>query len=215
MFDVVCRTTECWSATGDMMAGWGALAAAAAVIYAANRASNTFRAYRRQKQEDRRIDAAERILTLAYSLKRILTAVRSPMSMGGEIHEAQAQLEEAAWYQGMNDAQKSKARIGQVALRRVQQHKDDWDKITEMMPMARALFGEDTEANLQTFWAQVVAVNVSAEMYRDDNGNDPEFTARMERAFWSMGVDRDEIAAHVDEAISGLEAELLPIIRAE
>lgn len=198
-----------------MMQGWAAIAGVGAVLFAARKAADTFAGYRRQKQEDRRIDAAERILTLAYTLKRNLTAVRSPMSMGDEIWEAEQQLQEADWYNDMPVNRQSKARTGQVILRRLAKNKPEWDLIFSTMPVARALFGEHVEAHLQAIWEQVVAVKVSAEMYRDDEGHDPEFTARMERDFWGIGGPNDPINPNLDAAVEGLEAELLPIIRAE
>jgi hypothetical protein len=215
MLDAICQTTECWSATGSMMSGWAAIGGVFAVIFAAHKAADTFKSYRRQKQEDRRIDAAERILTLAYSLKRTLASVRSPMSSGGENYDTEQQLQELAWYQAMDANQKRKAQIGQVILRRLQHHKDDWDQIFVVMPMARALFGEHVEAQLQAFWQKVVAVNVSAEMYRDDRGTDPEFTQRMERDFWGHGGERDDVGREVEEIVRELEKALLPVIRAD
>src|SRR5688572_18119417 len=139
MFDFICTTTSCWEATGAMMSGWAALGGVAAVLIAAHKASDTFKLYRRQRQEDRRIDAAERILTIAYSLKRKLQGVRSPMDFGGETEEAIAELTEAGRYLHLDAAEKSRAETGQVILRRLQRQKDDWDQIFVAMPMARAL----------------------------------------------------------------------------
>lgn len=215
MLASICSTTECWSATGDMMAGWGALGGVLAVMYAAYKASDTFKGYRRQKQEDRRIDAAERILTLAYSFERRLAAARSPMSSGEENHAAETKLGESEWFRGLRDEQKRKAKISQVTLTRLLREKDEWDKIIQAMPIARALFGEPIEACLQTFWQQVVSVNVSADMYADDRGHDQAFTESLERSIWGAGGEEDKISAAVRAAVAELEGVLLPIIRAD
>lgn len=215
MFDLICASAECWDATGSMMQGWAGFGGVIAVLYAAHKAADTFAAYRRQKQEDRRIDAAERILTLAYTLKRNIAAARSPMSSGSENHAATQQLQELDWYKGLDRNQQHKAQIGQVALRRLQQYQSSWDQIFATMPVARAFFGEHIEAYLQSIWQQVVAINVSAEMYRDDQGRDLDFTHKLERDFWGHGGPDDLISQKIDQAVAGLEAELLDVIRAK
>lgn len=92
IFSFICTTTDCWSATGSMMSGWAAWAGVGAVIYAANGA---FATYRRQKQEDRRIEAAEEILSFAYKFKRTLTGARSPGIFAHELARAEKTLTES------------------------------------------------------------------------------------------------------------------------
>ncbi len=222
MFDFICKTTDCWEATGAMMSGWAAIGGVGAVIFAAHKAADTFKQYRRQRQEDRRIEAAERILTIAYSLKRKLQGVRSPMSLGGETEEAIEQLREGDWYMILDDDEKRRAQTGQVILRRLQRQKDDWEEIFVAMPMARALFGENIEAALQSIFRQARAVQIAASMYRDGHdggGHDGGALRRQfEATFWEGGGtpgEPDEVSNAVDQAICALEAELLSVIRAD
>lgn len=222
MFDFICTTTSCWEATGAMMSGWAAVGGVAAVLFAAHKAADTFKQYRRQRQEDRRIEAAERILTIAYSLKRKLQGVRSPMAFGGETEEAIEQLREADWYMILDDAEKRRAQTGQVILRRLQRQKDDWEEIFVAMPMARALFGQKIEEALQNIFRQARAVQIAASMYRDGHdggGHDGGALRReFEATFWEGGGapgDSDKVAEAVEEAIAALEAQLLPVIRAD
>lgn len=218
MFDSICTTTECWSATGSMLAGWAAWGGVAAVFYAANKAANTFKSYRRQKQEERRIDAAERILTLAYKLKRNLRAVRSPMNTSGEHTAAHELLKEAAWYKDLPENRQRRAQIGQIIKTRLHQSKSDIDDIFVVMPLARALFGEHVETYLQALWQQIVHVNVSSEGYAEDTGQDKEYSKSLERDIWEIGgkyAAEDKVGLAFSGAVEGLEAELLPIIRAD
>lgn len=200
------------------MQGWAGVAGAAAVFYAAHKAADTFQSYRRQKHEERRMDAAEAILTLAFKLRRIISSIRSPMTGGGELYEADKVLAEADWYKTMNENEKRRAQVGQAALQRISKHQADWDRIFEIMPVARALFGQEAENQLQRIWRQITAVSVAAQMYRDDRGIDQEFSEKLRRDLWEIGGDfaaRDEVGREATEAVNALENLLLPVIRAD
>jgi hypothetical protein len=207
-----------WNATGSMLAGWATLAGAVAVVYAARTGANTFGAWKRQKQEERRMDAAEKILTLAYRLKRNLTSVRNPGMLGYEIETAKEKLSGHDWYDALTEAQKAKAQTAQAILLRLIRYQEDWDKIFELMPIALALFGEPVESHLQSIWRQVVAVRVSAETYATYDGADAEFQQRIERDIWEIGgafAQEDQIGLAIGAAVTGLEAVLLPVIRTD
>lgn len=219
MLSGICPDAACWDATGSMMQGWAAWAGVLAVIYAARRAADTFGTYRRQKQEDRRIDAAERVLTLAYRIKADLEASRSPMGLGHEHSQAHERLKEAQWYLALGDGERSRSQSGQIILDRLERERATWDEVFSTMPLARALFGEAVEEQLRTLYRQVRAVQVSAQMYRDRMGTDEaEFRSKLERDMWAMGepdADRNPVGLAVANAIGALEEIMLPIIRAD
>lgn len=219
MLSFICSDAACWDATGSMMQGWAALGAVFAVLYASKKAANTFGSYRRERQEDRRIDAAERILTLSYKIRTTLDAVRSPMAMGYEHHQAEEILNEANWYQLLPQNEKRQAQTGHVILLRIDKYKKEWEEVFSAMPLARALFGEAAEGHLLSLTRQLRSVQVAAQMYRDRMGtNDPKFRQKLERDFWTMGAadpETNEVSFRVDEAVAGLEAIMLPIIRAD
>jgi len=207
-----------WAATGAMLSGLATLAGAFAVVYAARGGASSLNLWRRQKQEERRMDAAEKILTLAYRLKRNLTSVRSPAMFGGEIEAAKEKLSGHDWYESLSEIEQRKAHTGQGILLRVMRYQDDWDTIFDLMPIARALFGEQVEFHLQSIWQQVVAVRVSAETYATYDGTDAEFQKRLERDIWEIGgsfAEQDRVGQAMEGAIAGLENILLPVIRAD
>jgi hypothetical protein len=215
MLQTVCSDTACWDATGSMMQGWGAILAPIAIVYAAWKAADTFKAFRRQKQEERRIDAADHILTFAYKFKRALQAVRSPGIMAHELDAAEKRLKES--WQGWDDkttAEQQQLRTAQAIWGRLQSNNEIWGQIFEHMPKARALFGEEVEAQLQAFWTAYVEVETSCDMYAEDTGTDQEFTKKLRQDMWRRSKD-DPVAKIVDEAIQQLEQLLLPIIRAD
>lgn len=207
-----------WAATGSMLGGWATLAGAFAVVYAARVGANSLSAWKRQKQEERRMDAAEKILTLAYRLKRNLSSVRSPAMFGGEIEAAQEKLAGQDWYESLTQPQKRKAHTGYEILLRLARHQEDWDRIFELMPIARALFSETVEEHLQAIWGEVVAVRVSAETYATYDGSDSQFIRQMERDIWEArgsSAHEDQVGQAIGAAVEGLEASLLPVIRAD
>ena len=55
-----------WSALGAMLSGVGTIIGAGTVLDAALIGRNTFKDWRRQKQEERRMAAAEQLLVIAY-----------------------------------------------------------------------------------------------------------------------------------------------------
>lgn len=194
------------------MSGWAAWGAVVAVLYTANRAFST---YRRQKQEDRRIEAADHILTFAYKFKRTMQGVRSPGILGFELTRAEQRLKESwkGWDQKAK-AEQQQIITAQAMWGRLQDNKDTWAQIFEVMPRARALFGDEAEAQLQAFWTAYVQMETACDMYAEDSGNDPEFTKNLRGDMWSHSKG-DPVAKIVDEAVARLEELLLSVIRAD
>ena len=212
MFNWICSTTDCWSATGSMMSGWAAWAGVGAVIYTANRA---FATYRRQKQEDRRIEAAEEILSFAYKFKRTLTGARSPGILAYELSRAEKTLAES-WngWEHKDPQDQSRLKTAQAMLQRLRDNNAVWGQIFDLMPRARALFGEKAEAQLQAFWEAYVTVEIACDSYAEDNGTDQGFTKELRTEMWRRAKG-DPVAEKVDAAIAVLDEMLLPVIRAD
>lgn len=223
---IVCGSID-WAATGAMLSGWGSLAAAGAVIFAAKVGRSTFNDWKRQKNEGRRIDLAEQLLALAYKLKRAFAGIRSPGMLGWEIGEMEKKLTES----GMIDAQtphhiKSGLSTAQATLSRADHPKALFDELLDTMPVAKAIFGEDMEDALNTFFVQRAKIITAAQRYadlirRDEPRDERKLDALMERRektetiFWEGGNAEgvDEVADVIAGAIRTMEARLLPIIR--
>lgn len=211
-----------WAATGSMLQGTGSWAGAAAIVFAAWKGSQTFSSWRRQKQEERRIEVADRILTLAYKLRRNFAGVRSPLIRSYELDRARVDLEKAGLgFDDPPDARQRRFQTAQAILNRLQQHNDDWSRIFELMPLARAYFGESGESHLQKLWEQYVSVVVAAESYGDaheDTGRDQdrEFARGVRRdMFATAPAGEDRVAQGVDAAVAALEGLLTPILRSD
>lgn len=215
MFDFICANAECWDATGSMLQRWGTLLGVAAVIYAAWRASNTFDAFRRQKQEERRMEAAHNILTFAYKFQQRLSAARSPGISRYEMTSATNQLKDS--YEGYRDKSEREQRqlaVAQVILARLGAEREIWEETWEHIPTARALFGEQAEKLLRELWAAFVNVQVSAEAFGEDSLSDPEFTKSLRRDLYGHG-ESNPVTQQVAKAVAGLEELLLWFVRCE
>ena len=218
-----------WAATGAMISGWATLAGAAAVVYAAHKGSSTFKSWRRQKNEERRIDLAEQVLTLAYKSRRAIEDMRAPGILGVEMSELHAQLRE----QGVVDddtpvTHKGVLANAQVILSRSNSRKAIWDALLDTLPVAKAIFGSEVEEQLEEFWKQrcrlIAAAHSYAGLIRWPRAHSEEATERqykrqrdIENVIWAGAADDevDAVGAKVDAAVANLESWLLPTIRSD
>lgn len=199
-----------WGATGSMLTGIATLAGAAAVAYAAWVGGNTFDSWKRQKVEERRMDAAERIMTLAYRLKYDFQSVCSPWMSGGEIDKAKADLTSAKadWADSLTEDRQRRMTTAQAYFNRLSHYSDDWQEIWSLKPIALAFFGREVEETLHEFWKHYIEISTSAEAYIEPSGDD-EFEKKLRKTLFGHG----ELPKEIDKSVNKLEAALLPVIR--
>jgi hypothetical protein len=199
-----------------MLSGWGTIGGAAAVAYAARVGANTFDSWKRQKTEEKRMDAAERILTLAYKLRYNFQSVRSRGIPRRELDAAEKILrdERGDWFDGLEKQTQDRYRTAQAYLIALNRHSDEWNQIWELKPLALAYFGQNVEKNLHVFWSQYTGMSVAADIYAEDAGDDKEFTIANRRDLWGTEDDNVHMKA-INGAIEALENELLPVIRSQ
>lgn len=213
-----------WSATGSMLSGIGTLVGAGAVIYAARKGADTFKQWRKQKHHERCMIVAEEVLTLAYKLKRAFQAIRSPAIFGGEMAQLTQTLRDSGAIR-QDEEPGQLLTTAQAALFRVDQHRQLFETLLDKMPVAKAIFGDEVADLMDTFWRQRGKVVASAQSYArytrdlpidsDAYRRQEERRTRLEAVLWDGGAadDVDQFAVDVDQAVSRLEAKLLPIIR--
>lgn len=218
-----------WATTGSMLAGIGTIFGGGAVIYAARKGSDTFNQWRRQKSEERRIVLAEQVLTLAYRVRRAIDTIRSPVLWRAEKEEVIAGLIRDGFVKDDTEIQHREwlATAG-AAFARAKSSQPVWDSLVEILPTAKAIFGESIETRLEQLWKErnkvLAAAQRHADLYRRRDPTDPAEAERMwetqnsiEAVIWA-GAGRDgvdAVADAVDNIIAGLETDLLPIIRDE
>lgn len=195
-----------------MLTGLATLAGAAAVAYAAVVGRSTFEDWRRQRQEERRIDAAEQIMTLAYRLKDTIHSVRSPLIQTHELKRAAKDLQGFDGWDLYSEEQRSRARTAQSILRRLKRYRKEWREVWSLKPLALAYFGPDVDRALHRFWAIHLEVAVAAQSFRDDFDVDGDELKAVRKLMIRWGKP-DPIAEKVDAAIEDLEESLIPVLR--
>jgi hypothetical protein len=208
-----------WAASAAWAQAIATLLGAMAVIAAAKIGSARFGDWLRQQQTSRRIDAAERVLTLVYRLKRVFSSIRSPGVFGAEASRAEQRLQDVyAGFANMNPDQKRRLVTCQVVLSRLGSHESEWTELFECLPIAKAHFGAAVEEELERLWQQNVAVQVAAQEYGDgDLSPDQrrEFEADLWEGFGGARLDRDRVKAELESAMARIEASLLPLLRSD
>ena len=195
-----------------MLAGLGAVGGSIALVIAAWVGNRVATDVRRDRHAEREMGHAESILTTAYRLKDIIAAIRSPMSTGGELSESESALAE-------NDALKfgdenAKRRLIQanVFYLRANRHKDAFQAAYDLLPVAKAFFGDEVQDALFQFIKARHEVLVAADMYGRGPYQDADFNHKLERTFWTDFPD-DEIKPRLEASVETLERVLIPIIR--
>ena len=198
-----CATVVDWAATGTMLQGIGGIGGALAVIVAAVLAANTFNAWRRQRIEERRLVHAEAALTLAYKLERAIGSIRNPAHFGPELEGAEQTLRQQGVITDTTPRGQHQSLItGQVVLDRITAHSVLYDKLDELRPSIRAVFGSDAEAELATFQNETQKVRAAAVGYARTGREH----YRNQQA-WERDMERSERYGHVIWEDSEINAE--------
>lgn len=224
----ICGSVD-WATTGSMLSGIGTIVGAGAVIYAAHKGADTFKQWRRQKNEERRIELAEQVLTLAYKLRRALEGIRSPAMFGAEMNEVYDELRKNGVINDQTpEGHKGILATAQATLSRSNASKPLWDALLDTMPTAKAVFGDDVERALNEFWTQRNCIIIAAQRYarfiHQSTARTKEVQERqfkrlddVEAIIWFGGGEDgvDAVANLIEAAVKSLEAILLPIIRSD
>jgi hypothetical protein len=205
-----------WNAVGEVLQGIGQIGAGISIAFAAYIGRDTFTDWKRQKQEERRIEIAERVLTLAYRLRYDFQSVRTPLIDQSEFDEAESVLRDdsGVWWDKQSEALKQRAVTAQVIMNRLSRHHEDWQRIWELKPPALAFFGTTVEEQLDVFWQQYCSLLADAEAYADLGGRDDELSNRASESLFRQ-CEGSKITQTIDLAVSALEADLLPIVYSE
>lgn len=218
-----------WVATGTMLSGIGSLTAACAILAAAVIGRFTFNQWRRQKSEERRIDLAEKVLTSVYRCRGRLNYARSSLEFQTDRAEAEKLLrKQGALTAGTSDEQLGRMISAQIVITRLAEG-DDWKRLDELGPVAKAIFGDCVVNQIRALQGQRSKVIIGARRFASDSLNAPphitspeafeRYQAKyheIQNRMWNFGTDDepDEVNTAIEAAIAALESQLLPIIRA-
>jgi hypothetical protein len=210
----ICSDRIDWAATGEMLAGWGAIASAGAVIWAGNKAAQTVASWKRQRIAERKFEQAERILTATWESRDAMDYIRAPAIWPHENHIAEEKLKQEPGWTGLALGAKQKLITTQAILNRVAKTAEKREALVSCMPMGRALFSEELEKAIDRFVRQFGVVALNADAYGQDNGQDIDFSKNIRETIWPVGhPPQDEVSVAVRESIATIEANCLPILR--
>jgi len=197
-----------------MLQGLGTIGGVIAVVWGALYGT---RAWKRQKQAERRLETAERILTATHKARSALAYVRGPMMWAQELSAAEEILKKDKHWAVQSEQRQRRLTTAQGILNRLNNTKDERAALDDCLPMARALFSEDLEKAIEKLRHQFWIVQVDAESYVDDeNGNDPEFTKKIRRGMYDItppNGERNEVSDAIAESVAIIEKTCEPALR--
>lgn len=201
------------------MQGIGGFLAVAGVIWATKQGRDAVSDWRTQKQDERAIGAAERVLTAAYKARTSLDGIRSNFMTATELARGMEKLKaDHPAVASFSDAHQSRLAHSQAIFNRINAYKADWDELFAMLPIANAYFGAEIEAQLEELARQRHIVSVSADAYGEDDGSDVEYTKQIRADIWrglTVNDVKDPVATRVREVIIVIERRLLPVLRSD
>lgn len=168
----------------------------------------SFDKWKREKLEEKRIDIAIEALALAYEANFVFDGIRSPMSYESEWAELK----------GIDDPDRRfQAGPFFAILKRIEYHKDYFDRVWQMQPKFMAVFGKDASSVFTKLHQARRSVEVAASMLlrsaaRNEPYRDYDFQKELEKAVWNMGKDADDVGDDIKAFVNGVEGHCVPII---
>ncbi len=168
----------------------------------------SFEKWKREKIEERRIDIAFDALVLAYEASFIFESIRSPLSFEGEWAEMK----------GIDDPEKRLTAGPFFAiLKRIEHHKDYFERVWNIQPRFMAVFGKDAADIFIKLHKARRDIEVSAGMLlrsaaRGEPFRDTEFRKKLENDIWKIDEESDNIAPKVKEFVEGVEKHCQPVV---
>ena len=172
----------------------------------------TFGRWKREKLEERRIEIAFDLLSLAYETKYVFEYIRGPASFDYEYQD----MPEVA---GESLDQRRARQPFYAILRRIDRSKDFFERALKMLPRCMGMFGPGAENIFMLMHRARREIEVSAQMLAwHRTGFSPDQRQQMERDIWDMGdVDKehDRVGQKLSEFRARIEAMCQPIIARE
>ena len=191
-----------WAATGSMLSGWGSLLGAGAttfggiaVLIAANRGVTTFAAWKKERLAERHIVHAEHILSAAYKAQHALNII---LASDRSKDESRA-LEQTN--KGRDRIHRDEPKEEIVTQRMYLLRLDDvapiLDDLFNVMPFAKAFWGEELEMELRRLRIEFDKLKAAVED-----------VSTLVRPF-----DQSSVIMGVEKAVKAIEAHCIPTLQ--
>jgi hypothetical protein len=178
----------------------------------------TFGRWKREKIEEKRIDTALEALALVYEAKFIFESIWSPGSYSYEYESMPA-------FPGDNEDRRAERGPFYAALKRIEAHKDFFERAWKVQTRCTALFGTGIEETFLLMHRARREIEVSAEMLMRDprpqlNSQDNQntwnsFRADVWPAYGKLSPDGDKVGGKLELFRKDMEALCRPIIDRE
>jgi hypothetical protein len=147
----------------------------------------SFGRWRREKVEERRIEIALDMLSLAYESKYVFQTIRSPMSFEYEWEDMPRAL-------GEEDRHRGTRGPFYATLRRINLHKEFFEKGWKLHPRCVAVFGNEADEIFLLMHRARREIEVSAQMLVGDTDREIDRSTRdqFQRDVWEMGDNKSD-----------------------
>ncbi|MFN4102034.1 MAG: hypothetical protein ACK4GT_19915 [Pararhodobacter sp.] len=196
-----------WAATGAFLSGVGALLAGIAATFAV---FVTLRQWQTRNDYKARAEDARSILVTFFEGRQVLRTVRSGLIEPYEIEKAEKAILEQRSY--LEDREKQRLVQTITTLSRIGQHNDYWRKVASLLPIAKAVFGDEAELSLRAILEAKREIEVAAEIYPDSVG-DRALTKELQQVLWTLKPENDPLMAKLEKAEDHLQKLLSPLLR--
>ena len=190
-----------------MLSGIGTLIAAATALFAIFK---TYPDWKKQEIYKTRAREARDILACYYEGQQVIDSIRAPFVSAHELSEAEKVLGDNV--KNMNNAELQRQSQRIAALTRINRHTQYWEKLFRLLPIAKAVFGDDEEKHLMDILKARQEIFAAAETY--PNAND-DLARAVEGKLWKGASEPDSIQVLLDESASALRNTLSEYLRPE
>lgn len=197
-----------WAVTGVWMQAWAGFAGAAAVVLVAKIGASTFL---KERQLERKIAAADRLMAFVYKAKRAFPGIRNNGVIWAETAAAVERLKASQTdYDGWPEWKKERYQIAQTVLDRLQANKSLWTELFECLPYARAYFGAECEQQIDRVWRLYNWILSRANLFAKVSPDNPK-SDEYEDIILEASED-DEINTTINSVVAYFEDKVLPTI---
>ncbi len=178
----------------------------------------TFGRWKREKIEEKRIDAAIEALALAHESKWIFDSIRSDMSFGYEWEDMKDRPHD-------RPEMRSQRGAFYATLKRMDRHAEFFDRVWKLQAKCTAIFGADMEETFLLLHKARREVAVSAQMLMDDptpttkSPENKDLWDNMRAAVWKsygrLAKDGDKVGGMLTDFVQRIDLKCRPIVNRE
>jgi hypothetical protein len=167
----------------------------------------TFDRWKRERLEEKKIDIAFDMLSIAYEEKYIFDQIQRPMSYGYEWEDMPTNV-------GETENQRNRRGPFYATLKRINQNKDFFERAWKLQPRCMAVLGLSVEDIFLLMHRARREIEVAAQTLASNHGMPPKLIDELEHDVWSRGGS-DRVGQKLTEFRERTEKLCRPLIDRE